>query len=111
MKKMVRACLLLSCVSAIALVIGILLQQETIWKPSAVISSSGFAIGMGALPLLRSFRYTAWIITAVVAAMIYPAAFTNWGSFDLRNKWLILIIIQTVMFGMGIQMRLKDFSG
>jgi BASS family bile acid:Na+ symporter len=43
--------------------------------------------------------------------MIYPSAFTHWGSIDLRNKWLILIIVQLVMFGMGIQMSLKDFSG
>jgi bile acid:Na+ symporter, BASS family len=63
------------------------------------------------LRTLKSFGYTACIIAAVVAAMIFPEAFTHWGSFDLRNKWLILIIIQLVMFGMGIQMRLKDFSG
>jgi BASS family bile acid:Na+ symporter len=111
MNKIARVCLLLSGVAAVALVIGILTQQHTIWKPAAVISSIGFAIGMGAVPVLKSFRYTAWIIAAVVAAMIYPAAFTHWGSFDLRNKWLILIIIQLVMFGMGIQMSLKDFSG
>jgi len=43
--------------------------------------------------------------------MVYPAAFTHWGTIDLRNKWLILIIIQFVMFGMGIQMSIHDFSG
>ena len=111
MKKIVRVCLLLSGVAAIILVIGILTQQDSTWKPAAVICSIAFAIGMGAVPVLKSFRYTAWIIAAVVAAMIYPAAFTHWGSFDLRNKWLILVIIQLVMFGMGIQMSLKDFSG
>jgi bile acid:Na+ symporter, BASS family len=111
MNKMLRLSLLLSFVAAIALVTGVLTQQEIIWQPSAVICSICFAIGMGAVPALKSFRYTAWIIAAVVAAMIYPAAFTHWGSFDLRNKWLILIIIQLVMFGMGIQMSLKDFSG
>src|SRR5687767_2443472 len=104
MNKIARVCLLLTGVAAVALVIGVLTQQHTIWKPASVISSIGFAIGMGAVPVLKSFRYTAWIIAAVVAAMIYPAAFTHWGSFDLRNKWLILIIIQLVMFGMGIQM-------
>src|SRR5688572_29523458 len=111
MKKIERACLLLSGVAAVLLVIGIITQQHSIWQPAAVICSICFAIGMGAVPALKSFRYTAWIIAAVVAAMIYPAAFTHWGSFDLRNKWLILIIIQLVMFGMGIQMSLKDFSG
>jgi bile acid:Na+ symporter, BASS family len=111
MKKIAWVCLLLSGVAAVALAIGVLIQQDFTWKPAAVIGSIGFAIGMGAVPALKSFRYTAWIIAAVVAAMIYPTAFTHWGSFDLRNKWLILIIIQLVMFGMGIQMSLKDFSG
>jgi BASS family bile acid:Na+ symporter len=30
---------------------------------------------------------------------------------DLRNKWLILFIVQAVMFGMGTQMKLADFVG
>ena len=111
MNKIARVCLLLSGIAAAALVIGISIQKDAIWKPAAVIASISFSIGMGSIPALKSFRYTAWIIAAVVAAMIYPAAFTHWGSFDLRNKWLILIIIQLVMFGMGIQMSLKDFSG
>ncbi|MEZ4904464.1 MAG: hypothetical protein R2822_23315 [Spirosomataceae bacterium] len=46
------------------------------------------AIGMGAVPSLKGYQYTAWIIAAVVAGMIYPTAFTTWGDFDLRNKWL-----------------------
>jgi BASS family bile acid:Na+ symporter len=66
---------------------------------------------MGEITSLKNFRYTAWIIVAVVVAMIYPSAFTHWGNIDLRNKWLILVIVQLVMFGMGIQMSLKDFSG
>ena len=43
--------------------------------------------------------------------MIYPAAFLKWGSLDLNNKWLILLVVQTVMFGMGTQMSLRDFAG
>ncbi|OIN55443.1 bile acid:sodium symporter family protein, partial [Arsenicibacter rosenii] len=58
-----------------------------------------------------TYQYTAWIIVAVAAAMLYPQAFTRWGDVDLRNKWLILIIIQLVMFGMGIQMSIHDFAG
>jgi BASS family bile acid:Na+ symporter len=60
---------------------------------------------------LKGYQYTAWIIVAVVAGMLYPESFTKWGRIDLRNKWLILIVIQVVMFGMGTQMSLKDFSG
>jgi BASS family bile acid:Na+ symporter len=111
MNKLVRFCLLLSVIAAVALVVGIIMQQQTIWQPAAVTTAISFAIGMGAISALKSFRYTAWIICAVVTAMIYPSAFTHWGSFNLRDKWLMLIIIQLVMFGMGIQMSLKDFSG
>lgn len=111
MKSIARIFLLISSVAALALVVGLLLQQPLIWQPAAVITSSCFAVGMGAIPGWKSYRYTAWIIAAVVAAMIYPSAFTHWGDFDLRNKWLVLVVVQLVMFGMGIQMSLKDFSG
>ncbi len=43
--------------------------------------------------------------------MIYPAAFQHWGPLNLRNPWLILLIVQAVMFGMGTQMSLHDFAG
>jgi BASS family bile acid:Na+ symporter len=46
-----------------------------------------------------------------VAGMIYPAHLLKVGDFDLRNKWLILFIVQAVMFGMGTQMKLADFKG
>ena len=111
MNKLVRCCLVISVIAVLAFAVGLAMQNESIWKPATVSTIISFAIGMGAIPALKSYRYTAWIIAAVVTAMIYPAAFTRWGEFDLRNKWLILIIIQLVMFGMGIQMSLKDFSG
>jgi BASS family bile acid:Na+ symporter len=44
-------------------------------------------------------------------AMIYPAQFLHVGDFDMKNKWVMLIAIQMVMFGMGTQMSLKDFAG
>lgn len=69
------------------------------------------AIGLGAVPSLKGYQYTAWIISAVVAGMIFPEAFKTWGGVNLRDKTLILVIIQLVMFGMGTHMSLKDFSG
>jgi bile acid:Na+ symporter, BASS family len=111
MKSIPKIFVVIIGLAAIVLVTGIFLQNECIYKPSAIVLSVSLAVGIGAIPALKGFRYTAWIIAAVVAGMIYPQAFTHWGSFDLRNKWLMLVIIQTVMFGMGIQMRLKDFSG
>lgn len=111
MKKLSQFFVLIACLAAATVVAGLLVQKEMVWQPAAVIAIVSFALGMGNISSLKSFRYTAWIIVAVVVAMIYPSAFTHWGNVDLRNKWLILVIVQMVMFGMGIQMSLKDFSG
>ena len=43
--------------------------------------------------------------------MFYPANILHVGGFDMRNKWVMLIAIQLVMFGMGTQMSLHDFAG
>jgi BASS family bile acid:Na+ symporter len=111
MKILYKISLFVGGLALIGLLVGIIMQNEDIYKPSAIVLVVGLAVGLGAIESLKGFRYTAWIIVAVVAGMLYPTAFTHWGSFDLRNKWLMLVIIQMVMFGMGIQMKLKDFSG
>jgi len=70
-----------------------------------------FAITLRFIPKLRGYQFTAWIMAVVTAAMIYPAQFLHVGDFDMRNKWVMLIAIQLVMFGMGTQMSLRDFAG
>ena len=111
MKKISQLFLLISGLAVIVMLIGVYLQQVTFYKSFAILAAVSLSIGLGAIPSLRNYRYTAWIIAAVVAGMMFPAAFSKWGSFDLRNKWMILAVIQLVMFGMGIQMSWKDFSG
>ncbi|TAL01661.1 MAG: bile acid:sodium symporter family protein [Verrucomicrobia bacterium] len=86
-------------------------NEMNIWQPIAVLLTVALAISLRFSPKLRGYQFTAWIIAAVTAAMIYPATFLHVGDFDLRNKWLILIVVQTVMFGMGTQMSLHDFTG
>jgi BASS family bile acid:Na+ symporter len=83
----------------------------SIWQPALVVFTIALAVLLRFIPRLRGYQFTAWIIAAVAAAMIYPAGFLKWGSFDLRDKWLILLVVQLVMFGMGTQMSLKDFAG
>ena len=61
--------------------------------------------------VLKGFQYTAMIMLAVAFGMIFPDFFKHWGGVDLRNKYLILVVIQLVMFGMGTHMRLADFRG
>ncbi|MBO9204072.1 MULTISPECIES: bile acid:sodium symporter family protein [Niastella] len=110
MKRVSQVFLVAGIAGLVALLIGIIMQNPLLYKPVAVGAAVCTAIGLGAIPALKGYRYTAWIIAAVVAGMMFPASFTNWGSIDLRNKWLMLIIIQLVMFGMGIQMKLEDFT-
>ncbi|MBO0947892.1 bile acid:sodium symporter family protein [Fibrella forsythiae] len=108
---MTKLPLLIAALAFVALLLGLLIHQPAVWQPAAVLAAVSFAFGMRSVQALKTYQYTAWIIVAVVTGMIYPAAFTHWGTFDLRNKWLILVIIQLVMFGMGIQMSIRDFSG
>ncbi len=81
------------------------------WQPLVVFLAVALAIGLRFSPKLRGYQFTAWIIAAVTAAMIFPEAFKQWYGVNLREKWLILLVVQTVMFGMGTQMSLKDFAG
>src|ERR1044072_3811937 len=99
MKKISQLFLVAVAISLIFLLIGILLQIPEVYKLTALTTAICLACGLGAIPSLKGYRYTAWIITAVVAGMMYPASFTRWGNIDLRNKWLMVVIIQMVMFG------------
>ncbi|MBE2213258.1 MAG: bile acid:sodium symporter family protein [Opitutaceae bacterium] len=98
-------------IALILLLAGLGLRRADLWQPASVALGVSLAIGIGAIPALRGYQFTAWIITTVVAGMTYPAELLHWGDFDLRNKWVILIAIQTVMFGMGTQMSIRDFTG
>ena len=86
-------------------------NMNSLGQPIAVFFAVTLAISLRFVPKLRGYQFTAWILAAVTAAMIYPATFLHVGDFDLRNKWLILIVVQLVMFGMGTQMSLHDFAG
>ena len=103
------------CLSLAALGVAVLLfawftGADELFKSAALGAAVAWAIGIGAIPSLQGYQYTAWIAAAVVAGMAFPQSFLHIGNFDLRNKWLILIVVQFVMFGMGIQMSLRDFS-
>ena len=41
------------------------------------------AIGLGAIPALRTYQFTVWIVAAVVAALLYPSSFLHIGPIDL----------------------------
>ena len=81
------------------------------WQSALVILTLGVAVGLRFVPSLRTYQFTAWVIAVVTAALIYPANFLHVDGFDMRNKWVMLVAIQMVMFGMGTQMSLHDFAG
>ncbi len=105
-----KAALAVASLSLLLFSGGLISGLEALWQPAALALVVSLALGIGIHPLLRGYQYTVWIVAAVTAGMLYPDAFLHWGDFDLRNKWLILVVIQLVMFGMGIQMSLKDFT-
>ena len=67
------------------------------------------AVGVRGFPAYKGFSYTIWIFTAVTASMFYPGLFTSVGDFQL--KLLIVPLLQIIMFGMGSQMSMADFTG
>lgn len=111
MKQVEKYALWLGLISAVGLLLAILIDWENFIAPLSVISAIALSVGMRTVAALKSYQYTAWILVAIVCGMFYPSAFLQWGSFDLRNKWLILIVVQVVMFGMGTQMSIRDFYG
>ena len=106
-----KACLILSGVSLACLIGSWIAQYPAGCRVSAMMVMPLLAVGLTCVPSMRGYRFTAWIIAAVVAAMIYPQTFLKIGSLDLRDKTLILLVIQLVMFGMGTQMSARDLWG
>jgi BASS family bile acid:Na+ symporter len=109
--KLRQACLAASAVSLLVVVAGLVLSRQAAWHPAAVVFGVCLALGLGAVTGLKGYQFTMWVIAAVIAAMVYPQAFQQWGPLELRNKWLILVIVQLVMFGMGTQMTIHEFNG
>jgi BASS family bile acid:Na+ symporter len=67
------------------------------------------AIAVRGFQSFKGFSYTIWIFTAVTASMFYPQYFTSIGDFQFKT--LIVPLLQIIMFGMGSQMSLNDFTG
>ena len=111
MEKLRKLALGIGALALLVLIFGVFADEPEIWKPAAISSAIALSIGIGAIEALKGYQYTAWIITAVICGMTYPETFLQIGSVDLRNKWLILLVIQMVMFGMGMKMSIKDFTG
>ena len=77
--------------------------------PLFVLFFISLAIGVRGFQPVKGLSYTVLIFTAVTASMFYPQFFTSIGTFQLKT--LIVPLLQVIMFGMGSQMSLNDFTG
>lgn len=111
MKKLQRISSIVSALALLLLLVGLFMHNEQLYKPAMLVTVISFAFGLAAIEALKGYQYTAWIIAAVTAGMLFPQHLQKVGSFSLRDKTLLLVIIQLVMFGMGTHMSLKDFKG
>jgi bile acid:Na+ symporter, BASS family len=116
MLRLRQASLALLAPALLVLTAGLVLGRPAWWQPALALATVAFAFGLGALPRLRGFQFTAWIVAAVAVPLLYPQAIlqpkiVEGFSVNLRHPWAVLFIIQLVMFGMGTQMSLRDFAG
>ncbi len=99
--------LLVSLIALVLLGVGLAMGNAVLWKSAAVMAAIGLAVGIGAFEISKGFQYTLWIVTAFLTGMLFPQHFQQFKDF----KWAGLLIVQAVMFGMGTQMKLADFTG
>ncbi|HEY2881622.1 MAG TPA: bile acid:sodium symporter family protein [Pirellulales bacterium] len=114
MLQLVRKfCLAVAIVGLVTMAVGLVSGSSTVTRPVAVVAAVALAISFGEFPALRSYQFTAWIVAVVVAAMLYPEPLLQLNPDNKSlplNKWIMLLVVQLVMFGMGTQMRLRDFA-
>ena len=104
-KIMMGLAILLLIVSLLFVITG----NGAMSGPSLIAFFILLAIGVKGFKAVKGFSYTIWIFTAVTASMFYPQYFTSLGGFQF--KVLIVPLLQVIMFGMGSQMSLNDFTG
>ena len=98
-------------ISIVALLGGSFSGTKALWQPAAALLPLFVAMSFSLTRRLAMYQFTAWIVAAFTVAMVYPQWFLSVGPLDMRHPWLILFVVQLVMFGMGTQMGLRDFAG
>lgn len=84
-------------------------ESTSCCRAGGILLIAGFASGLFA-PHLRGYRFTFWILIANITALLSPDSFKTIGQFPLNNSWLMLVVVQLIMFGMGTQMSFRDFA-
>lgn len=77
--------------------------------PFLILFFISLSFGVKGYQSVKGLSFTMWMFTAVTAAMFYPQYFLSAGNFQFKT--LIVPLLQVIMFGMGSQMSLNDFTG
>ena len=94
------------CLMAVLVTLGT--GQWAVLSPALIAMFASLALYSMGHPTFKYYAFTIWVFAFVSASMAYPAAFMTWGGFDL--KFLIVPLIQIIMFGMGTTLSVADFS-
>ncbi len=108
-KKLFYGILILSLLLCSGSGVSYLTGVSSVTGPLLIAGLIALAIGVRGFRKTKGFSYTLWIFTAVAASMFYPQYFISVGEFQLKR--LIVPLLQIIMFGMGSQMSLHDFTG
>lgn len=96
-------------VTALIAAVGLfMLNDDQFFGIAVIIGITAFACYCLRHPVLKTFAFTVWVAVFVAVAMYYPPAFGVWFGFDLQ--YLIVPLIQIIMFGMGTTLSLEDFK-
>ncbi|MDQ6813347.1 MAG: bile acid:sodium symporter family protein [Bacteroidota bacterium] len=99
---------LLAAVFLIAYIIVTFQQLNKFGGFVLMLFFTSLALGFRENKFLKGLSFTVIILAVVSLAMYYPAYFVSIGSFKLSA--LIVPLLQIIMFGMGTELSLKDFS-
>ncbi len=67
------------------------------------------SFGVKGYDAVKGYTYTVWVFAGVTTAMFFPQPFISIGGFKVTS--LVVPLLQIIMFGMGSQMSLNDFTG
>jgi BASS family bile acid:Na+ symporter len=66
------------------------------------------AVGASRSKRFSAFAFALWVVAFNATAIVYPAAFREWGGRPLTT--VVPLLIQIIMFGMGTTLSLRDFA-
>jgi len=108
-KKLFQYLLILSGILLSGSIISYLFKNIQLTGIFLIMSFIGLSLGVRGFEKLKGYSYTLWIFTTVIVSMFYPKYFISIGDFQVKS--LMIPLLQIIMFGMGSQMSLSDFTG